>query len=233
MRQYRGAWPIHEIMKQFLGSQKSNFVKDTKAESNETKEPDRKKIEAYLNSLPSQKARIQASDDDQGELEEEEEEEGEREEDWEEDDQEEEEVSGEDSQVKKITLQRSNLKTIVSASSKSRYLHDKTSALNDPKPGPASTKIPQKTPHALTEKIHIEKENVKMSLATRGGKVMGGKQSKAHDLCMEKEKPSSLMVQTTAANASKATKGKESKVCICPLLPFNNHNGLFLLETKG
>jgi hypothetical protein len=176
LRRYRAAWPIHEIMKQFLGSQKSNFEKDTEAESNEKREPDREVIEAYLNSLPSQKTRIQlkASDDDREDREDSEEED---EEEGEKDDQEEEEVSRQDSRpgVKKSTLQKSKTGIVsTSESSKSKYLHDKTSTLNNPKAGPASTKTPQKTPRALTEKKHIEKENVNASKATKG------KESKAH-----------------------------------------------------
>jgi hypothetical protein len=177
LRQYRGAWPIHEIMKQFLGSQKSNYKKDTEAELAETGQPDREAIKAYLNSLPSQKRRIQASDesadDDQEEKENREgdedwedcredrdgvedgdgEEDGEEKEDGEED---EDEVSDDQerdglSQVKKKT-QRS--KTIPA------YMRDKSNKLNIP---PAKTVPPttnMKNSWTLVEKSYIEKKNV-------------------------------------------------------------------------
>ena len=175
LKHYRGAWPIHEIMKQFLGSQKSNFKKDTEAELEETREPDRKSIESYLNGLPSQKTpRVIVSDDDQGEGEDQED----VEEDWEEDDQEEEEVGDQHSQAKKRTHRKSM--TTESAASKSLYLHDKTSTLNNRKPGLASLKIPPKTPHPITVKKRTEKENVMTPLAMRIDEVMGGKESKAN-----------------------------------------------------
>lgn len=74
MMQYRDGWPIHEMMKQFLGSQKANFRKDTESELEEIRKPDRKQINAYISGLPSQKPRKQASGSDNEEEEEEEEE---------------------------------------------------------------------------------------------------------------------------------------------------------------
>ena len=192
LRQYRSAWPIHEIMKQFLETQKSNFEKDDEAESNETRKPDWKLIEEYLNSLPSQKTRIQAYASD-GDQEEDNLEEGNV---WEDDDnqEEEEEVGVQDSQAKKNTLQ------------KSRYLQDKRSTLNKPKPVPSSFNIPKKTLHAFIKKKDTDKENVTTTM--RASKDIGEKKSKVR-------------------------RGNESKVRIWPFLRFHIYNILFLLETEG
>lgn len=134
LRQYRGAWPIHEVIKQYLGTQKINFEKDSEAESNQTGKPDRKMIENYLAGLPSQR-RMQNGNDIREE-EEEEEEEGEGEE---------------------VGVQRS-LQTVTSK--KTRYLQDKSSALNncDPK---AATR--DKVIKGNQLKAHVqrrEKENI-------------------------------------------------------------------------
>ena len=192
LRQYRLAWPIHEIMKQFLGTQKSNFKKDDEAESNETRKPNRKLIEEYLNSLPSQKTRIQAYASD-GDQEEDNSEEGDV---WEDDDdqEEEEEVSVQNSQAKKNMLQ------------KSRYLQDKCSALNKPKPIPSGFNIPKKTLHAFIEKKDTDKENVMTTM--RASKDIGEKKSKVR-------------------------RGNESKVRIWPFLPYHIYTILFLVEMEG
>jgi hypothetical protein len=194
LNHYQRAWPIHEIMKQFLGTQKLNFKKDTEAEINDTEEPDRDAIESYLNSLPSQKKETQGSDDDQEQEAEDEDEdedeegaerdsEGEEDEDEEEEDEDEDEVSdhGLDSLVKKNRRKTAS----ASRSSKSRFLSDKTTSINNLKTGLHSTKKPVKTQRSLNEKKTFEKENFK--LGSRAGKETGA---------------SSLMVET-AANPSK------------------------------
>ena len=85
---------------------------------------------------------------------------------WEDDDnqEEEEEVGVQDSQAKKNTLQ------------KSRYLQDKRSTLNKPKPVPSSFNIPKKTLHAFIQKKDTDKENV--TTTTRASKDNGEKKSK-------------------------------------------------------
>jgi hypothetical protein len=52
---YKGSWPLHDMLRQYLGTHKITFEKDKEAEERETAIPDRKAIQIYLHGLKSQR----------------------------------------------------------------------------------------------------------------------------------------------------------------------------------
>jgi hypothetical protein len=86
LRNYQGAWPIHEMIKQCLKSQTVRFKKDMHDEAHETREPDQQAIKEYMNAhqQPENKKQRAYDDEDSQEQAEQEKEDSNQEEDTEE-----------------------------------------------------------------------------------------------------------------------------------------------------
>jgi hypothetical protein len=64
---YKGLWPLHEMLRQYLGTHKISFGKDKEAEEDENAIPDRKAIQNYLRGLKSQRSRGSQLDEEEDE----------------------------------------------------------------------------------------------------------------------------------------------------------------------
>ena len=112
-KHYKGYWPLHEILRQYLGTHKTSFAKDQEAEENEKAVPDRQAIQVYLKGLKSQRSRgseLEEKDEDKDEDDDKEQEE----EDEQEKDKEDEEVEQEEVEEKSVGAKKTPFE-IVSA----------------------------------------------------------------------------------------------------------------------